>query len=120
VRAGEALNHDAERIAGNILKREELGSTGIGGGIAIPHARIEHLTMPFGVVARLRRPLDFDAVDGQPVDLVFLLLLPIAPASEQLNALAAVTRKLRNPNVLRDVRSAPDGARLYNALVASA
>jgi Phosphoenolpyruvate-dependent sugar phosphotransferase system, EIIA 2 len=86
-----------ERIAAEILKREELGSTGTGGGVAIPHARIQELNEPFGIFARLNRPIDFQAIDTRPVDLVFLLLLPGDPVGEQLKALATVARKLRDP-----------------------
>jgi nitrogen PTS system EIIA component len=118
-RAGKALNRNPEPIATEILRREELGSTGLGGGIAIPHARIADLSAPFGVIARLRRPLDFDAIDGQPVDIVFLLLLPITPAGEQLNALAAVARKLRDADIVRELRAAQDSSTLYVAVTAA-
>src|SRR6188474_3404803 len=74
-RAANALRLDAASLADAIAKREQLGSTGMGDGIAIPHARIAALSKPFGVLARLRRPIDFAAIDGRPVDLVFLLLL---------------------------------------------
>jgi PTS system nitrogen regulatory IIA component len=115
-RAAKALKLDPARIASEILKREDLGSTGVGGGIAIPHARIADLAAPFGLIARLRRAIDFDAIDAQPVNIVFLLLLPEAAAGEQLNALAAVARRLRNQKVVHDLRAAPDGSSLYHAL----
>ena len=76
-RASDKLKLPAELIASALLKREELGSTGTGGGIAIPHARIPGLNKPFGILVRLRQPIDFDAIDGQPVDLMILLLLPV-------------------------------------------
>ena len=75
-RAAAALGVDAEFVAAEILKREELGSTGMGEGIAIPHARIPKLDKPFGILVRLKKAIDFAAIDEQPVDLVFLLLLP--------------------------------------------
>jgi hypothetical protein len=78
----------AEQISGEILKRQELGSTGTGGGVAIPHARIEGLNRSFGILARPNKPIDFEAIVGRPVDLVFLLLLPANPVGEQLKALA--------------------------------
>jgi PTS system nitrogen regulatory IIA component len=115
-RAAASLELAAERIVAEILKREELGSTGTGGGVAIPHARIQELNEPFGVFARLNRPIDFEAIDGRPVNLVFLLLLPANPVGEQLKALASVARKLRDPACLRDLRSARDAASLYHAL----
>lgn len=115
VRAAKSLAVDAGGIASDILKREELGSTGVGGGIAIPHARVAEINAPFGIIARLRRPVDFEAIDGRPVDIVFLLLLPAAPSGDQLNALAAMARKLRDTNLVRALREAPDGASLYRA-----
>ena len=100
---------DPALLSAEILKREELGSTGLGSGVAIPHARIPGLSKPYGVLARLKRPVDFAAIDGEPVDLVFLLLLPGSPGGEQLNALAAIARQLRNPTVAAMLRRARDG-----------
>jgi len=117
-RAAASLNLAPERIAAEILKREELGSTGTGGGVAIPHARIQELNEPFGIFARLNRPIDFQAIDTRPVDLVFLLLLPGDPVGEQLKALATVARKLRDPTSLRDLRAAASTAGLYAAMIA--
>jgi PTS system nitrogen regulatory IIA component len=116
-RAAATLELDAVTLVGEILKREDLGSTGVGGGVAIPHARVQGLNAPFGILARLQRPLDFNAIDGQPVDIVFLLLLPAAPAGEQLNALASVARRLRDPDAVRAMRSAPDSATMYRVMV---
>jgi len=116
-RAAAALNLSADRIASELRKREDLGSTGTGGGVAIPHARMAEVKKPFGLAVRLRQPIDFDAIDGKPVDVVFLLLLPAAAAGEQLNALASVARKLRDPASLRRLRRAADGAALYGAMV---
>ncbi len=78
LRAASILQVDADKITAHILKREELGSTGTGDGIAIPHARIPGVSRPFGMLVKLRQPIDFDAIDSQPVDLVFVLLLPAA------------------------------------------
>ena len=116
--AASALDLAPERISAEILKREELGSTGTGGGVAIPHARIQGLSRPFGVFARLNKPIDFEAIDGRPVDLVFLLLLPAEPVGEQLKALASVARKLRDPAALRTLRAAAGTAELYAAIIA--
>jgi PTS system nitrogen regulatory IIA component len=116
-RAAATLNLAVERISAEILKREELGSTGTGGGVAIPHARIQ-VNRSFGILARLNKPIDFEAIDGRPVDLVFFLLLPANPAGEQLNALASVARKLRDPACLRSLRSAGGTAGLYDAITA--
>jgi PTS system nitrogen regulatory IIA component len=117
IQAASALKLDADGVAGEILKREALGSTGIGDRVAIPHARIQGLEKPYGIFARLRKPIEFDAIDDQPVDVVFFLLLPAAAESEPLNALACVARKLRGGEALREIRAAIDGTVLYQAIV---
>src|SRR5262252_9390773 len=113
-RAAASLNLAADRISVELLKREHLGSTGTGGGVAIPHARIPDLKKPFGILVRLRNPIDFDAIDGKPVDVIFLLLLPTQSQGDQLNALASVARKLRDPESVRRLRCADDAAELYS------
>ena len=110
------MNDDA--IAAAIFKREELGSTGIGRGVAIPHARVLAQAAPFGMLAQLRRPIDFDAVDGEPVDLVFLLLLPATSTGSELNALASVARKLRNAESAARLRRATNSAELHRLMIA--
>ena len=117
--AAGALHLPADRIFRQLSNREELGSTGTGSGIAVPHARIEGVKKPLGILARLKRPMDFDAIDGKPVDLVFLLLLPTTPAGEQLNALASVARRLRNSECLRSLRRAVDCSDLFQAFIAA-
>jgi PTS system nitrogen regulatory IIA component len=114
-RAAAALNLDANLIASELLKREALGSTGTGDGVAIPHARIADLKKPFGTLVRLRHAIDFEAIDGKPVDIVFLLLLPQSQG-DPLNALASVARKLRDPESLRRLRDAADDVKLYQAV----
>ena len=99
------------------VAREELGSTGMGRGVAIPHARLSVVTKPLGILARLKEPIDFEAIDGNPVDLVFVLLLPEDTRGEQLNALASVSRRLRAPETLRKLRQAKDAAALYRGMV---
>ena len=118
-RAASILKIDADKITGDILKREELGSTGIGGGVAIPHARIADVKKPFGLLARLKSAIEFDSIDRHPVDLVFLLLLPTASAGEQLNALAMVARRLRDADTIRIARRAADPSGLYAAMAQS-
>src|SRR5664279_4550549 len=118
-RAASILKIDANKITADILKREELGSTGVGGGVAIPHARIADVKKPFGLLARLKSAIEFDSIDRHPVDLVFLLLLPTASAGEQLNALATVARRLRDADTVRNVRRAMDPSGLYAAVVQS-
>jgi nitrogen PTS system EIIA component len=119
-RAASALNLDANQISIELLKRENLGSTGTGGGVAIPHARIPHLTKPSGTLVRLTRAIDFDAIDGKPVDIVFLLLLPTRSQSNGLNALASVARKLRDPELVQRLRAAADASALHSAIVVEA
>ena len=114
-RAAAALDLDANLVSIALLKREALGSTGTGGGVAIPHARIADLKRPFGTLVRLRHAIDFDAIDGEPVDIVFLLLLPQSQG-DPLNALASVARRLRDPESVRRLRNAADGAELYGAI----
>jgi PTS system nitrogen regulatory IIA component len=117
--AASALRMPPELIATELNKREQLGSTGMGGGIAIPHARFADLAKPFGILARLRQPIDFDAIDGQRVDLVFVLLLPASPDGEQLGALACVARQLRLPSVIDRLRRLKQPAELYAAIIDS-
>lgn len=119
-RAADATGLPAADILNVLRKREELGSTGTGGGIAIPHARMAGLPKPFGILARLADGIDFDAIDGRPVDVVFLLLLPASADKEQLAALASVARTLRNPESMRRLRSARSGEALYHAMTAAA
>ena len=116
-RAASSLSLPADRILSELLKRETLGSTGTGGGIAIPHARIPGLDKPFGILVRLRQPIDFNAIDSQPVDLLFLLLLPVTSDKEQLNALASVSRILRNSDSVRKLRRTRDSEGLFRAMV---
>lgn len=112
-RAARSLDLDADTILAALIRREGLGSTGVGDGLALPHARLETVRKPFGLLARLREPLDFDAVDERPVDLVFLLLLPTAKGGNHLNALACVARKLKDPDTAAALRGARDAAGLY-------
>jgi PTS system nitrogen regulatory IIA component len=116
-RAAATINLPADHIVSELLKREELGSTGTGGGVAIPHARVQEIIKPFGVLAKLRQPIDFDAIDGQPVDLVFVLLLPATIESNQLGALASVARKLRASEALVQLRRANNASELYTTMV---
>ena len=115
-RAAPAVHLPSDVISREILKREALGSTGVGRGIALPHARIAGLGEPFGIFARLKKAIDFDAVDGRPVDLVFLLLLPTGQGESQASALALVARKLRDPKILGALRHDRDQAAMYRAL----
>jgi PTS system nitrogen regulatory IIA component len=115
-RAAEIARLPAETIFAELDKRERLGSTGIGDGIAIPHAKYLGLTETIGLATRLKPALDFDAVDGRPVDLVFLLLAPASSDKMHLNALAAVSRRLRNREAIAKLRASPDAASFYSML----
>lgn len=115
-RASSALQLPAKLIASALIEREGLGSTGMGGGIAIPHARFAALTKPYGILARLKRPIDFDAIDGEKVDLVFALLLPTSPGGDQLGALACVARKLRPSSLVARLRQVELSDELYAAI----
>jgi len=117
-KAGPAVGVSADEILAELTKREDFGSTGMGGGVAIPHARFHEIAKPFGMLVRLKKPIDFDAVDSAPVDTVFLLLLPESPGGEQLGALACTARALRDPATIAAIRKARDSAQIYRALVA--
>ena len=99
-----------------LLQRERLGSTGLGQGIAIPHGKLQGLRHIVGVFARLAEPVDFDAVDGQKVDIVFLLLAPQAAGADHLTALARISRLLREGNAVEKLRASMDAAALYAVL----
>lgn len=115
-RAAAGLGLPADRIASCLLRREELGSTGIGRGIAIPHARLPELKRPYGLLAKLKQGVEFDAIDGQAVDVVFVLLLPAAAENEALGALALVARTLRSPETLARLRAAKTASELCAAM----
>lgn len=102
-----------------LLQRERLGSTGIGEGIAIPHGKLPGLDRLFGLAARLEKPIDFDALDGQPVDILFLLLAPEDAGADHLKALSRIARVLRQPGLVERVRATRDAAALYAVLTDS-
>ena len=107
---------DERSIYDVLLQRERLGSTGIGDGVAIPHGKLPKLDRLFGLVARLEKPIDFEALDGQPVDLMFLLLAPEAAGADHLKALARIARVLREPGMVDRVRATRDADALYALL----
>ena len=102
-----------------LLERERLGSTGVGLGIAIPHAKLPELSDLHGVFARAESPIDFDAIDEQPVDLIFLLLAPEGAGADHLKALARVSRLLRNHEVCEKLRGADGTEAIYALLTES-
>jgi PTS system nitrogen regulatory IIA component len=99
-----------------LLQRERLGSTGLGQGIAIPHGKIAGLKGIVGIFARLAEPIDFDAVDNEPVDIVFLLLAPEGAGADHLKALARISRLLREGSAVEKLRVSRDAAALYAVL----
>ena len=112
--AGARLGFEAEAIVETIAERERLGSTGFGNGVAIPHGKVAGLKGIYALVVRLAEPIDYKAIDGQPVDLVFLLLSPPEAGAEHLKALAAVSRVVRHGPTLEKLR----GARSRDAFAA--
>jgi PTS system nitrogen regulatory IIA component len=96
-----------------ILQRERLGSTGVGNGIAIPHGKIAGVKQITGVFARLETPVDFEALDDQPVDLVFLLLAPEGAGADHLKALSRIARVLRDPEIVGKIRGTTDAAAIH-------
>lgn len=102
-----------------LLQRERLGSTGVGHGVAIPHGKLPGLKRICGVFARLDKPINFEAMDDQPVDLVFLLLVPEGAGADHLKALARIARVLREPGTAKKLRGCRDASGLYALLIAS-
>ncbi|MEO1199051.1 MAG: PTS IIA-like nitrogen regulatory protein PtsN [Pseudomonadota bacterium] len=115
-RAGERFDRPARDIFDQLLQRERLGSTGIGHGVAIPHARLNGLDKIVGLFARLERPIDFEAVDDEPVDLLFLLLAPEGEGADHLKALSRIARALRDTDTAKKLRLTRDPAALYAIL----
>ncbi len=106
--AGALTGLPEREVFDALLQRERLGSTGIGSGIAIPHAKFARLVQLHGLFFQLERPIDFDALDGQPVDLIFVLLAPEAAGADHLKALARVARVLRDPHTAMTIRQTTD------------
>lgn len=115
-RAAKITGLSERRIFEGLIARERLGTTGVGQGIAIPHAKFEELDRLYALFARLDHPIDFDAVDERPVDLIFVLLAPGDAGAEHLKALALVSRLLRNQAVCAKLRGSDDAAALYALL----
>lgn len=114
--AARLTNLPQRDIFDTLLQRERLGSTGVGRGVAIPHGKLAGLNQIVGLFARLSQPVDFDAVDGEPVDLVFVLLAPETAGADHLKALARISRLLREPTAIEKLRSVGDGDTLYSLL----
>jgi PTS system nitrogen regulatory IIA component len=115
-RAAAALGLDRRAIFEALLARENLGSTGLGKGFALPHARLDTLREPFAMLVRLARPIDFAAIDERPVDLAILLLSPANGGNQHLATLAALSRPLRDAGFVQKLRSAPDATAVHRLL----
>jgi PTS system nitrogen regulatory IIA component len=115
-KAAELTGQDERTVHEILLQRERLGSTGVGNGIAIPHGKLAKLDRLFGLFARLDHPIDFEALDGQPVDLVFLLLAPESAGADHLKALARIARLLRDSAVADRLRESRDAQAIYAVL----
>jgi PTS system nitrogen regulatory IIA component len=115
-RAAKITGLPERRIFEGLIARERLGTTGVGQGIAIPHAKFEELDRLYALFARLDHAIDFDAVDERPVDLIFVLLAPGDAGAEHLKALALVSRLLRNQTVCAKLRGSDDASALYALL----
>jgi PTS system nitrogen regulatory IIA component len=117
--AAQRLGLDAAAVAASLTEREQRGSTGFGQGVAIPHGKIEGLNRIYCLFARLGEPVEFKAIDGRPVDLVFLLLSPPDAGAEHLKALAAISRVTRQAPVLEQMRGARSGDALTAVLMSA-
>ncbi len=115
-RAAKIVGLHERAIVGTLLERERLGTTGVGVGIAIPHGKLTDLDRLHGLFARLDTPIDFDAIDDQPVDLIFLLLAPESAGAEHLKALARVSRLLRDKQLCDKLRGTDNAEALYALL----
>lgn len=115
-RAAQLTGREERAIFETLMERERLGTTGIGGGTAVPHGRLPELPRIFGLFARLERPIDFEAIDNQPVDLIFLLLTPTAAGADHLKALARVSRLLRDRKICEKLRATDSAEALYALL----
>ena len=115
-RAAALTGQNERAVFEVLLQREKLGTTAVGYGVAIPHGKLPKLERLFGLFARLDRPIDFEAMDGQPVDLMFLLLAPEGAGADHLKALARVARLLRDPDVANKLRDAHAAEAIYAVL----
>jgi PTS system nitrogen regulatory IIA component len=115
-RAAEVAGAPERAVFEVLLERERLGTTGVGHGIAIPHGKLPELDRVHGLFARLEKPVDFDAIDEQPVDLLFLLLAPEQAGADHLKALARVSRLLRDGSLCEKLRGADSADAIYALL----
>jgi PTS system nitrogen regulatory IIA component len=119
-RAAKLTRLEERVILETLNQRERLGSTGVGRGIAIPHGRVPGLSRIVSLFARLDEPVEFDALDNEPVDLIFLLLAPEHAGADHLKALARISRLLRHPQSIERLRASKDRAAIYSVLTETA
>ena len=115
--AADIPDIDEDQLFRSLIAREKLGSTGLGNGIAIPHCRLENCTATVGTIITLHTPIDFDAIDEQPVDIIFALLVPEEAHDEHLQTLASLAEKCSQPSYLKGLRSATSNEELYQAAI---
>ena len=115
-RSAEMTGLPEREVFDTILQRERLGSTGVGNGIAIPHGKLAGVSKITGLFARLEQPVEFEALDDQPVDLVFLLLAPEGAGADHLKALSRIARVLRDGDTVAKIRATPDPSAIHSFL----
>ena len=111
--AGKISGLPPREIFDVLLQRERLGSTGVGSGIAIPHGKLAKASRIFGFFARVEKPIQFESLDGAPVDLIFMLIAPESAGADHLKALSRIARVLRDPSLTERLRTARDGNAIY-------
>ncbi|MBN9453147.1 MAG: PTS sugar transporter subunit IIA [Bosea sp.] len=116
-KAAEQIALPEPVILDALNRRETLGSTGVGDGLAMPHAPVEGLAEPFGLLARLERPVAYEAIDGAPVDLVCLVLTPVNGGKGRIDALACIAKRLRSPELRDRIRNAAGSEDIYALLL---
>ena len=116
MRAAAQTGLEERAIFDTLVERERLGSTGVGHGIAIPHGKLKEAEKLYGLFARLAKPIDFDSLDHEPVDLVFLLLAPSEAGADHLKALAGISRRMRDEDFCAKLRGAQNESAIYALL----
>ncbi|MFC7049234.1 PTS IIA-like nitrogen regulatory protein PtsN [Emcibacter nanhaiensis] len=118
-KAEKVLDRPSHEIVDVLVERERLGTTGVGHGVAIPHGKIPGLDRLYGIFARLNQPVDYDSLDGEPVDLIFMLLAPEAAGADHLKALAKVSRLLRDKSTCEKLRGSEGGDAIHAILTST-
>ncbi len=116
-KAAEIIGVERRKIFDILVERERLGTTGVGGGVAIPHGKVPNITRLYGLFARAETAVEFDSIDGKPVDLIFLLLAPEAAGADHLKALAKISRLLKDPETCTKLRNSDSSDEIYAVLM---